>query len=316
MIKKGLKYYLNCLKHYCIPLGILSLFVMFGLSMSIIMITQAFQNLVNQIKASISSASEADWMVVLSKFVTCIADVDWNHPQQALGTIFTSNWLTNTLKVVLVEVFGDPEIINTYQDLIANAIGSIIGAVILVLAMIVVGIVIGFAVLKFAVRKSGVKQPFWKMLLFSLLDAVVIFAVITVTNAIARITPWAAFVFIILMLLSSGFFVLAEAYLIYGVKKIKFKEVANIKNIGFLYLVNLIILLITAAITTLLLLLFNSIIIFGIYVVIPFVEIGICVMGSNAEGYVSSYVLERCPKEPKKKKQIKAEEKISKKGDK
>lgn len=303
MIKQGLKNYLKCLKHYCIPLGIFALFVVFGLSISIVVISTAIQNLVNQIKASISSATDTDWMLVLSKLFGCVLEVDWSHPQQALMTIFSSQWLMNALNVVLVEVFGDPDIVHTYNALINDTLGSIFGAIILVLAMAVIGIFVGYAVLKFAIRKSMTKQAVWRMILFSILDGVVVLLIIVLTNLLARVAPWVALVFLIIMMLSSGFFVLVEAYLIYGVKKVKFKEVANIKNVLLLYLVNFIVLLITFAIVVLLLLLFNSIIVFGIFVVIPFVEIGVGVMGSNAEGYVSDFVSEHCPKESKKKKE-------------
>ena len=305
MFKNGLKNYLNCLKYYFIPLGIFSVFVVLGLSLSTLWITSAINLLVNQIKASISSAAEADWVEVLTKFLLCVEELDWNRPQQALSIMFTNNWFYNTFKVVLQEVFGDPNIIDTYKVLIDNTISSITKSVIFSLVLMILGLVIGYFALKFAVRKNVTKQTIRKMILFSLLDALIFGLLAILCNLFANINKWLAFGFLIVLILLSGFFVLVEAYLIYGVKKIKFKEVANAKNVLLLYAVNIIVFLITIAITALLLLIFNKIIFFGIYVTIPFIEIGICVGGSNAEGYVASLVNEKEQITKPKKKQIK-----------
>ena len=60
MIKKGFFDSLKCLKYYFVPLGILSIFVVLGLSISVSGIVNTLKAFFEQVKA-IMSAAKIDW---------------------------------------------------------------------------------------------------------------------------------------------------------------------------------------------------------------------------------------------------------------
>ena len=84
------------------------------------------------------------------------------------------------------------------------------------------------------------------------------------------------------------FICLIEAYLFYGRKKIPFGKVVHIKNVLKLYVIELMVFAVTAAISVILVLLFNYFV--GLYLALPFIEIGIIANSLEAENYVVNMV--------------------------
>ena len=102
---------------------------------------------------------------------------------------------------------------------------------------------------------------------------------------------WQSSIYIsaILIILLVGLFAFLQAYLLYGVKKVKFSAVVNLKNIGF-YMLSTLIIFVISALFTLIGVAVNSLM--GLFVGLSIIEIAIIVVNLNAESYVQSLASE------------------------
>ncbi len=290
MIKKGLLDFLKCLKYYFVPLGILSIFTLMGLSIGISGITSTIKSFIEEVaKITEQTMNSFDWNKVWDSLLSEISKIDFNKGfNYVVSLVFSSDWLTSTLGNVAKAAFGDSITIEQITALIASTVTMIVMYIVIFLVMIVVGIVVGIFVIKLLLRKELTKVNVRKLILFTLLDALFWFAIIAVLNIVGSLLSWLNIVLTILLVLGFAFICLWEGYLFYARGKIPFKKVTNIKNVLKLYLIELIILAITIAVSAFLMLIFNIFI--GFYIALPFIEIGIIAISLEAENYVVNLV--------------------------
>ena len=125
-----------------------------------------------------------------------------------------------------------------------------------------------------------------KAILISLLHgvlAVLIFILLSYLNINdMQVAGWVIFVISLLGVLIVS---LLEAYLFYGIRKVKFFKVINFKTIFTLLIGNLIDIVLCIGIILLCTLIPNSF--SRVFVIIPFIELTVCVLALNADAYVA-----------------------------
>ena len=306
MIKKGLLDFLRCLKFFFVPLGILSIFTLMGLVSCITGISTSIKDFVNGAKEIVGNI-HIDWSAIKTTFFTQLTQVDYS---QGLGTsirtIASSEWLNSTLSEILKVAFGDTLSMDQVANLVTTAISGIVMSIVFLFIMFLLGIVVGIFVLKLLIRKQMTHVKIGRLILFSILDAFFWLLVILLVVYLSSINKALNIIILVLFILTFGFICLSEGYLFYGIKKIKYRQVMNPINVLKLYAIEILILAITAVFTLLCVLIFNKVV--GIYIALPFVEIGILSISSTAESYVVHLVEKKNPGEEKKaKKEAKKE---------
>ena len=306
MIKKGLLDFLKCLKFFFVPLGILSIFTLMGLVSCVSGISTSIKEFMNGAKEILGNI-EFNWSAIKISFVNRVTEVYYTEGlQQGIKTIASKEWLNNTLGDVLKVAFGDTFSMDQVSELIATTITKIVISIVSLFIMFVLGIVVGIFVLKILIRKQMTHVKIGKLILFSILDAFFWLLVILLVVYLSSINRVLNVIVLVIFIVSFGFICLSEGYLFYGIKKIKYRQVMNPINVLKLYAIEILILAITAVIALLCVLIFNKVV--GIYIALPFVEIGILSISSTAESYVVHLVeKEKNGEDKKSKKEAKKE---------
>ena len=295
MIKKGIKDYLKCLKYYLVPFGILSIFMVIGLSACISGISSTIKTFITD-AAELANHAHIDWNAVWNALLGEVMKVNFNQDLNGIvGTFFSATWLGNTLKAIANVMFGDSITPEQIQTLLSNAVYGIVLNITILLIMLVLGFVVGLVLMKLLLRKELTHIKVGRLLLYSFIDAVIwIFAIIGIIK-LGSVAKWTNIVVPILVLIILPFFTLMEGYVFYGIKKIKFKDSIKFKNVLKIYLIDLIIVAISAVITLLIFLIFKRVT--AIYLSIPIIEIGIIAIGLESENYIVNLVNETKAKE-------------------
>lgn len=288
MIKKGFFSFLRCLKYYFVPLGILSIFTVIGLSIGATGIINALESFFEEVKNAVSAA-KIDWNGIWGALIGEISKLHiLEDPNTALTTLFSKDWITNTLTTVAKATFGDSVSFEQIAEAIGIAIASIILNVIVFFVFIIIGIVVGIFVVKLLLRKEMTRVKIGKLIVVTLLDTLYWLVLIIFFNLLSSLASWVAIVLTVLVVIGFMFICLLEAYLFYGRKKIPFGKVMHIKNVLKLYVIELMVFAITASVTVILVLIFKFFI--GFYLALPIIEIGIIANSLEAENYVVNMV--------------------------
>ena len=288
MIKKGFFDFLKCLKYYFVPLGILSIFTVIGLSIGVSGINATIKHFFEEVGKNVSAA-KIDWDGIWGAFMGEIGKLNFSKDfNAALSTMFSSEWLSNTLTTVAKAVFGDSVNFDQIAELVATTIAKIVAYVVTFFVMIILGIVVGIFVVKLILRKELTRVKIGKLVLFTLLDTLFWLVLIVLFNVLSAIASWIGIILIVLVVLGFMFICLIEGYLFYARKKIPFKKVVNIKNVLKLYVIELMVFAITTSVSVLLIVLFRFFI--GFYIALPIIEIGIIANSLEAENYVVNMV--------------------------
>ena len=288
MIKKGFFDFLKCLKYYFVPLGILSIFTVIGLSISVTGINAAIRTFFEEV-GKIVSAAKIDWDGIWGAFMGEIGKLNFSKDfNAALSTMFSSSWLSNTLTAVARAVFGDSVNFDEIANLVATTIASVVTYVVIFFVMILLGIVTGIFVVKLLLRKELTRVKIGKLILFTLIDTLFWLVLIILLNLLSSIASWVSVILLILVILGFMFICLIEGYLFYARKKIPFKKVVNIKNVLKLYVIELLVFAMTTSVSVILVLIFKFFV--GFYLALPIIEIGIIANSLEAENYVVNMV--------------------------
>lgn len=276
MIKNCLKNFFKSIWLYFIPLGVIALFVAIGLSLFI-------PNCINLVSDTFKQISEKlqqttfDWnavqQLILGKFFEYSSDMG------KVSTLLSSpEELTNLLKEVVNEAFGvstlSDDIINLVKNCATQIVLQVVGLVILFIASVIVG----FLFLKIALRKYLTDRNSFKVILVSLLDGIIfggmVYLFIYLMNQVNEGAAWAVGISLGVVLL---FIVpLLEAYLFYGIRKVKISQVLNFKTLFGLIFGDAIILALGVGLCFLFWLIPNRVL--AIIVIVPLVELLVCVL--------------------------------------
>ena len=288
MIKKGFFSFLRCLKYYFVPLGILSIFTVIGLSISATGIVNSLKTFFEEVQ-KIVSAAKIEWDGIWGALIGEVSKLHiLEDPNKGLAALFSSEWITNTLTTVAKATFGDSLSFEQIATVVGTAIANIILFAVIFFAMILIGIVVGIFVVKLLLRKEMTRVRIGKLIVVTLLDTLFWLVLIVLFNLLSAIASWLAIVMIVLTIIGFMIICLIEAYLFYGRKQIKFGKVVNIKNVLKLYAIELMVFAVTTSVSVILVLLFDFFV--GLYLALPIIEIGIIANSLEAENYVVNMV--------------------------
>lgn len=283
-IKSCLKNLLINIKYYFVPLGIAMFFIIIGISVGIPVILNSIQETFNGIAARLEHVS-FDWTSALNKIVEIVIGIpQTDGVNTVIETVSNKDWIVNTLTSVAWALFGDSISTQEIVTMIASCAQTIAATIALIVSLAMVGFVISFFVIMVAVRKSITKSGWIKSIFFSLVDTLLFAFLLWVYSLIGPLPLWLKILITIVYIFATVAFSFIESYVFYGIKKLKFREVLNIKNILFWGIGNILTLILGAA--------FALIPFFlvpwagGIILAIPFVEIVLLVIHMNSEGYI------------------------------
>ena len=286
MVKKAVKNYFVNLKYFFTPLGTLALGLIIGLSVFLPGAKTALSDLVASIQDILSSAV-IDVEHLEESLLDAVKSLDWSQPLSAVGTIFDSQWLTDTLNnSILPFVENAEQYAGDLMLAIETFTVAMIALVVVAAFFVAVGFIAGFLLIKWLIRRDIARRSIVKYLFISPVDAILAGAMIALCTWIYSLSHWLTAVAIAIGLVLSGGISLIEAYLVHGRGKVDVKAVVNAKNVFKLYCGDLLILLIASAFSALVYWLINAAAaaILGLI----FFEIALIVIDLNAEAYVKS----------------------------
>lgn len=289
MIKASIKNFFKSLGFYFIPLGVMAFCLMICLSIAIPHMISVVKGAYQSISTSIGQTS-FDWNAIqsalIAKFMEYASDMS-----KAMALISSPEGIVNLLKEIAMETFGLESLTNEIIATLEKAVMEVISDLVAIFASLVIGLFLGFIFLKIIIRRYLANTNMIKAFLISIVDALVFTGVIVLLSYLKvnnEVWMWVTIVLVVLgVLLISQF----EAYLFYGVGKVKFLKVVNIKNTITLLIGDLIDIIFGVAVGVVIYLTMNPIT--AILVIIPFVMLIVCVLGINAETYTSQLVSEK-----------------------
>lgn len=288
MVKKGLKNYFKSFKYFFTPLGVIALGVIVGLSIIVPGIMNSVKTMINGVSEIVSEA-EINWGAAWDSLLASARELDWSAPASAAGQMFNTDWLTSTLNGCVTAIFSSANpALEQIKELVAACVKDV-GIYLAVFVIVtVIGMIVGYILVRFQIRKDIVKRSLWKTILLTIVHAIINVTVILLClNIMSYTSGILAYVIAFLFVLLLGTISFIEAYVVHAVKKVKFKEIVNVKNVLLLLLTDLIIFAITAGVVYLVFLI-NALV--GTFLSIALIEIASIVIGLNAESYVIDVV--------------------------
>lgn len=284
MINQGIKNFFISLKYFFTPLGTMFLGIMIGISFFIPSVIATFNTLLQGIQ-SLGEHVNLDFNEVWNSLWSQISSLNWQEPNEALGTLFQVDWLKQTLSEIIETILGTDFVTFETQiiELINDFTRGVASAVILIFIWWGIGFIVGYILMRFLIRRTIAKRGLWKYILSVFINALLSALYCFVCAILYLMWKPSIAISVVIVILLVGIFSLIEAYLIHGLKVVPFKEVVNFKNVGAYVLTNLMIFLIALSLS-LLILAIN--ILLGIFVALSLFEIAYLVISMNAESYV------------------------------
>ena len=309
LILNGLKNFAKNLKYIVVPLGIIFLFILFGLSAFINGSVTAIKTMVEQVK-EITASSSLDFISFLKAIGDEFVALDWNDFFGALETIGSSDWLRQTFEKAFQALISGVR----SEDLaiaIGTCIVSIVVALVIALVLFIVGTIVAYFVTRAVIQHSTAKSKILRSILFGALETVGIFAILAIMILLTIL--WGPFIFFALILVVPAIecWHLAIAYWKYAYKKVKFTKIFNFKNVIFSILTNIIIIILTCLITWLFSLLISNLVMF--FIGLSIFEVMLATNAANIASYTKNYVETGMAEKEEAKKLEKAAKKEEKK---
>lgn len=288
MIKKGLQNYFKSFKYFFTPLGTMFLGMMLGFSVLIPGIISSANALINGVK-ELSAGVNLDFNVLANNLWSMVTALDWNNPQDAFAHLFSWEWINEALTQTLNAILGsDFETFKAYiVQLVQIFTANIISYVVVFFTFWILGFIVGYFITGFIIRRNIAKRSLWKFILFTLLNSL-LSGVLTVGCAwLFALWKGSILISALLSIILITFIALLEAYLLYAVNTVPFKQIVNIKNMGGYILVSFLIFVISIAFTVIFTLI-NKIL--GVFIGLSLIVVAFWVVVMNAESYTQDVV--------------------------
>ncbi len=286
MIKQGLKNYLLNLKYFFTPLGTFFLGIIIGLSILIPGTINVVNKLGIQVGTILNNAN-LNFEAFKDSLVDSVKALDWNNLDAAIKSFFNYQWLTKTFNDALYALAGDfGSSATEISFLVEEAINDFLPLLVSFVFFSLLGILGGFILTRMLVRKEIASRGIGKMILSTLLDSFLSLTLIAFSLWLIAVWEPSIFISAFISIFLFGFVSLFEAYFIHAKKKMKFRNIVNLKNVSKLLISNLIILLIGVIFVSLVSIVINRLV--GLFVGVSFIEISFVVISLNAEAYVKS----------------------------
>ena len=97
MILNGLKNFAKNLKYIVVPVGVITLFFLFALSIAVPSSFKALQTMVNDV-VKVANTVELNFPAFFQSFAEEIGKIDWSSPESVWQTVSANGWLANAIK--------------------------------------------------------------------------------------------------------------------------------------------------------------------------------------------------------------------------
>ena len=285
MLKNALKNFFVNLKYVFTPLGVMFLGALSGLAVLISSVTTAVSELSSGVTALLNS-TELDGSALLNEIVATFLALDWTNLGEVANTITNPDWLSSAFGSGVRALIVDYDAhVAEITACVNTAVTDVIGGVVGFFALSIVGFAVGYLITALFIRRETVSSSLPKYILSVLLGTALatlaLLAFLALSNVEALGAGWA----FVIVAVVGAVVTLAEAYLLHGLRKVKFTRAFNPKNLVGLLLAELLILLATVALTAIVALAFGAVC--GIFVGLSLLTVAAIVAGGNAESYVS-----------------------------
>lgn len=279
----SIKNYFRSYKYIFTPLGIISLFLIIGLSIAIPGIVNAVMKMVNTIAQTFEGYT-IDWDKTGGYFTNFLMQQNWGDLNGTVAKFTDPAFLSESFTSIILQIFPDlPVDMTLVQATVSECVSQIFTYVLLVLAFVILGFIISFFLTRMFVKQEIVKRRIWQRIVFSLLDAAISLLVIWGILSVLQLGP-AGIPLVILILLAQAILSIIEGWLIHGLKTIKLKHVLNFKNVLALILSSL--LIIVLGVGTVLLVNLLGMTVVTVVIALSMFIITNAVVTANSEGYV------------------------------
>ena len=154
----GLKNYCRAYKYFFTIMGVFSLGVVLGLSVLVPGITEAIKELTENVSDVVSDVN-FNYPALMQSLTKAVTGLIWTQPEQALSTMFDSDWLNTVLNDGIHSLLPEAE---SYGALITAAVTAsiekIISSVVAFVVLSVAGFAGGFMLAKFLIKRSMAKK--------------------------------------------------------------------------------------------------------------------------------------------------------------
>ena len=286
MFITSLKNFFKNLKYFIVPIGVIALFFLFGISISIPAMVRSIQKMIASIKETTSSTT-LDFGSFLSSLTGEILNLNWTSASEVISTITSKDWLLNTFKQALISLVGE-EAIASVTDAIFTCIIGIVVAIVFVVLMLGVGMIVGYIVVKSVIKHSMIKGKFLETILYGLLKLLMIIVLVALAVFLFIVWPPSIFIFVFVIIVALHCWSIFLAWLQFGRKHISFGELFSFKNTALSILADSVIIIITFVINWLLSFIISNVFLF--FVSISIVEIMMATNSFNIRNYVQGLV--------------------------
>lgn len=287
-VKYALKNFLSCLKYIFIPLGMLSLGLILGLSLAIPLCGNSLNELFDAVSNSVQDAT-IDTAALRKEFFAVVGELNWREPQSAISSLTDKAWFTAAITRCLTALTGNDYTANAgVLSEIDDTVNGVFAGTLIIFLFIILAFIGGYILTKSLIRRELASRSVWKFILVYIVHGLATLG-ITVLG-VWLVTLWQPSVFIfpvVFFLLMSGLSMF-EAYIVHGWGKIPAKKILTSKNVGTKLLSDFIIFLAWAAIVAIITAIFNKFA--GMLIGVLIFEIGTIVIDLNAEAYVKAVV--------------------------
>ena len=291
MILEGLKNYFRAYKYFFTILGVFSLGVVLGLSALLPGVVAAIKDLTVNVSEVVTNV-DLDYRALMQSLTRAVTALNWAKPEQAIGTLFDSEWLNGTLNDGIHSLLPEAESYGVQiTAAVTAAIEGIISCVVVFVVFSVLGFAGGFMLAKFLIKRSMAKKVWWKNILSSFFDLAVTAALAAVFFAVRKAWVPGGYLALAGLILVFSLIALFKAYLFFGLKKVDIKEIVNDRNVAMIIVTDLIIILLTGLFTVAVFEILNYFA--GVFLSVAIVPTGLIVITYNAEAYVKSVVEKR-----------------------
>lgn len=286
MVRQGIKNYFVNLKHIFTPLGTIALGAIVGLSVLIPGVISAVRELTDR-AVEITGSTGVDFSAMWDCIMDAVCALDWSDPGAALGTVLDGDWLYTTFNDCIQSLLTAGEAFAEQLAVaVTDAIGKMAACAAVLVFCLMLGLIGGYFMTRYLVRHTIAKRAWWKFFLSAAIDSALTAGVAALVLWLQGVWKPGAWLVGMLSMVLLGLAALIEAYVVHGWKKTKFGAIVNIKNVGKLWLTDLIIIALTAVFVLFAYGLSNRIVCF--FLALPLLEIAFIVMSLNAESYVKA----------------------------
>lgn len=290
MLKQGLTNFFKSLKYFFTPLGTMFLGIMLGMSAFVSTVVTSAQTMADNIY-KLSQNVNLDFNVLLDSVWTSVLALDWNNPVEAIQTMFSAEWLNNTLTETLSALLGTD--FETFKAQIVQYVNDFLqsfstGAVVFFF-MWILGFIAGYWILRFLIRRNIARRSLWKFILAYFLNSLIAVLFVLASLVVFALWKYGLIFTVIIGVVLGGVIAFVQAYLLYAHKKLKFRQIVNLKNVGMYVLANAIIYALSIVATVVAVWL-NALA--GIFVGLSLISVAGIVVKLNAESYVIERVKE------------------------